>query len=130
MRGRTTEDCCGMFAVLARTRPSHLSGLDPKLGVKRSKGTSKGNCYHRERGRDTCKHINLCAFSHIIQAPVEDICVSINIHPRLICFINTECYVDLKLGEDRLPFYGLFPKQITEKEFLFQDVWIQVLSIR
>lgn len=62
MRRRTTEDCCGMFAVLARTRPSHLSGLDPKLGVERSKGTSKGNSYHRERERCTCKH--MCILTH------------------------------------------------------------------
>lgn len=74
IRRRTTEDCCGMFAVLARTRPSHLSGLDPKLGVERSKETSEGKSYQRERERYTCKHINVCAFSHIIQAPVEDIC--------------------------------------------------------
>lgn len=77
MRRRTSEDCCGMFADLARTRPSHLSELDPKLEVERSKGTSKGNCYLRdtERERYTCKHINMCAFSRIIQAPVEDICI-------------------------------------------------------
>lgn len=78
---RRTEDCCGMFAVLSRTRPSHLSGLDPKLGVERSKGTSEGNSdhtereRHRRRERERCKHINMCAFSHIIQAPVEDICI-------------------------------------------------------
>lgn len=49
---RRTEDCCGMFAVLSRTRPSHLSGLDPKLGVERSKGTSEGNSDHTERDTD------------------------------------------------------------------------------
>lgn len=58
MRRRRTKDCCGMFAVLARTRPSHLSGLDPKLEVERSKGKSEEYSYHTEKEGERDTHVN------------------------------------------------------------------------
>lgn len=61
--------------------------------------------------------------------------IIINIDHSLICFINTDCYVDLciwnaMLWQDQLPVFqkvcfGLTPKQIITKRFEFQDAWIQ-----
>lgn len=70
-RRRRTEDCCGMFAVLAKTRPSHLSGLDPQLWGQRSKGTSEGNGLvhhthtqtHRQVNTQTCVRVSLSLLS-------------------------------------------------------------------
>jgi len=63
-RRRRREDCFGMFAVLDRTQPSHLSGLDPNGRVKGQREHLRGNrlCYHTHTHTHThtSKHTDIC----------------------------------------------------------------------
>lgn len=60
-RRRRTEDCCGMFAVLAKTRPSHLSGLDPQLwGQREHLRETDSAITHTYADTQTSKHTNMC----------------------------------------------------------------------
>lgn len=115
---RRTEDCCGMFAVLARTLPSHLSGLDLNSGVKGQREHLRGNSLgqytqtskHTIMYESVCESVSPSALSHTYFKLMcsTSVYIIINIHPCLVCFSNTVLCWPLAMKRSA----ATFPKSI------------------